>query len=503
MPWQPTPTTVDFPDLDADLSTFSTEQLEHSITSYAGRIAAATALWFAWIAEFDRRKGWERWDQTSCVGWLNWKCGIESRTARDHLRVAHALEGLPRIRAMFAAGELSYSKVRALAGVANEFNEEDLAEIALHATANQLARTCAATKRREQPSNWDPMVAFENRGEYGRIVIDLPIDDFHRARQSVDDAADRILAEAMADQPGELRRHEMSALLGGASAIRSAAAAAMLTGAMDTADGPFEDAMLIVDDDVLRDACNDHSDEQSDGSAAAADDVVDNDAEAHSNAESSAGSGACGAECTLGSEHVPPIIARRIACDSRLQLALADETGDAIGLGRESRVVNRRLRRLLARRDLNMCRFPGCGVRRGLHAHHVIHWVDGGETELDNLVLVCHFHHRSLHEGGWNVVNKNGRFVFYDPHGKASTSEQLVDPMPGELLPERRPNRRPTHELEPLSGTGERMDLCFVVAFLGGNERVRRAKAEAAAAPRSRIDEFAISSGVDTPRDRR
>ena len=58
--------------------------------------------------------------------------------------------------------------------------------------------------------------------------------------------------------------------------------------------------------------------------------------------------------------------------------------------------------RLLSRRDRG-CRFPGCTATQRLHGHHVKHWANGGETSLDNLVLLCPTHHRLVHEGGFDV----------------------------------------------------------------------------------------------------
>ena len=60
------------------------------------------------------------------------------------------------------------------------------------------------------------------------------------------------------------------------------------------------------------------------------------------------------------------------------------------------------MRRALKHRD-GGCRFPGCGLHI-CDAHHVEHWAAGGETNLDNLMLLCRFHHRALHEGGFRVV---------------------------------------------------------------------------------------------------
>ena len=66
------------------------------------------------------------------------------------------------------------------------------------------------------------------------------------------------------------------------------------------------------------------------------------------------------------------------------------------------------------------CRFPGCPATHRLHGHHVKHWANGGETSLDNLVLLCPTHHRLVHEGGFDVQRlDDGAFRFTNPHGLA------------------------------------------------------------------------------------
>ncbi|MDP9020154.1 MAG: DUF222 domain-containing protein [Actinomycetota bacterium] len=89
----------------------------------------------------------------SCAHWLNWKCGIDLATARQKVRVAHSLRQLPMTATAFAAGQLSYSKVRALTRVATPDNEADLLDLALTGTTSQLERIvrayrgpCAATR---------------------------------------------------------------------------------------------------------------------------------------------------------------------------------------------------------------------------------------------------------------------------------------------------------------------------------------------------------------------
>jgi hypothetical protein len=115
---------------------------------------------------------------------------------------------------------------------------------------------------------------------------------------------------------------------------------------------------------------------------------------------------------------IHPEVARRIACDCRLQAVLRDPRGRAVGIGQRSRNVPEWLMRELRARDHGCC-FPGCGTRRFIAAHHIIHWVWGGATELDNLVLVCSFHHKLVHEGGWRVNLPDGlEAVWHRPDGR-------------------------------------------------------------------------------------
>ena len=455
--------------------------LEREIAGFAARLAAATATWLIWIAAFDRRRGWERWEQTSCAGWLNWKCGVDMRTGREHVRVARALEALPIVRRLFLAGELSYSKVRAITRVADRFNEAELCDLALEATASQMEGTCRGMRERGPLPVWSPTARFEAMGDHGRMLLELPIDDFRRVKEIALGSVDRLVDEARSESADDVTRHDVIESLGGMGAVLSAVIAGLISGSLDGPEGPFEDVILVADVEALRshsgaaassDGLPDAEDApEPDGKGARAADTIeatgptneavpnepDDPPEPVAAARPAAPASCCGgsaepSECTLAGEWLPPIVARRVACDARLQAALENAVGDAVGLGREARVVNRRLRRLLMRRDGGMCRFPGCGMRRGLHAHHVVHWADGGETEMENLVMVCGFHHRSLHEGGWNVVNKAGRFVFYDPTGRESHGERMTHPAPG-------------------------MELGYVVSTLLANAELRRQRA--------------------------
>ena len=106
--------------------------------------------------------------------------------------------------------------------------------------------------------------------------------------------------------------------------------------------------------------------------------------------------------------------------------------GAVLDVGRARRTVSGRLRTALQVRDEGRCRFPGCSSKR-CDAHHIKHWSRGGETKLDNLVLLCRFHHRVVHEGGFKVavvgggVENGARVAFWRPDGRDVLASPAVE----------------------------------------------------------------------------
>jgi hypothetical protein len=98
----------------------------------------------------------------------------------------------------------------------------------------------------------------------------------------------------------------------------------------------------------------------------------------------------------------------RLACDSSIARVLLDSESTVIDVGRSKRVVSEPARRALSARD-GHCRWPGCDRPASWSAaHHVVHWIHGGTTDLDNLILLCHRHHWMVHEGNWQIVRGDG-----------------------------------------------------------------------------------------------
>jgi HNH endonuclease len=114
--------------------------------------------------------------------------------------------------------------------------------------------------------------------------------------------------------------------------------------------------------------------------------------------------------------------ARRLACDSSVVRILENEKGEPLDVGRKTRTIPPAIRRALTSRDRG-CRFPGCSFRRYVDGHHVRHWADGGETKLSNLVTLCRFHHRLVHEGQAFVRTlDDGAFRFIRSNGESFDS---------------------------------------------------------------------------------
>jgi hypothetical protein len=400
-----------------DLSGTSTERLEADICELAAHIDAAVCRWLGLVAEFDRREAWAGWECSSAAMWLSWKCGVSLTTAHEHVRVARALVGLPVIRAAFGRGEISYSKVRALTRVASPAIEGELVEVARESTGAGLERICRAYRRWGRPEadedatrvyaeralSWchddDGAFVFHGRlpAELGELVIQM----VHAARAELT-TADR-LPQSSAEEPGRDRRPSEPPAARRADALVHAARAFL--GQLDRAHRRVAAAevTVIVDADLLADE-------------PASPDSSERDLGARPGRD--AGCGAEGTCETADGVGLAPSVARRLACDGVIRGLALGADGEPLRLGRRRRVVTPALRHALDIRD-RCCRFPGCDRRGYLDAHHLVHWADAGATDIDNLALICDFHHRRLHEGRWTLTrDTTGTFVARRPDGK-------------------------------------------------------------------------------------
>lgn len=120
-----------------------------------------------------------------------------------------------------------------------------------------------------------------------------------------------------------------------------------------------------------------------------------------------------------------PETARRLSCDARVQLVVEDGDGNAVRVSPLRRFPPEWMVRQLRYRDRG-CVFPGCGTTAFTVAHHLRHWSRGGPTTLDNLALLCSFHHRLVHEHGWRLRREGEVFAWTRPDG----TPHLAGPAP-------------------------------------------------------------------------
>ena len=411
--------------------------LENQITELAAHIHAATYRLLELIREYDECNGWEGPGMRSCAHWLNWKCGISLGAARERVRVAHALKQLPRMSETLRKGEISYSKVRALTREATPENESYLLGFARHGTAahvERLVRQYRKVKRNEA-------LQHENRRH-----------DLREMSWYIDDDGSWVMRGRFTPEQGALIQKAMESamdeLFDEQKDVPAGTSADETTPRSEPVAARRADALVRVAEQYLS-----GSKAQSGG-----DRYLVN---IHTDIETLKNDGS-GAEAEIDQAgNICAETSRRLACDTGVVHWLEDENGEALNIGRKSRIIPPAIRRALQRRD-GGCRFPGCTCTRLTDAHHIIHWADGGETGLDNLVLLCRHHHRLVHEGGFGVqTNPAGEISFNNLKG------QMIPNCPetrsrGNVIALTAENRRAGIDITPRTGEcrwlGEKMD---------------------------------------------
>ena len=484
-----------------------TERLGDEIARLAAHLHAATYRLLVLIRTFDEREGWSDGFR-SCAHWLSWRTGIAPGAAREKVRVARALASLPLLSAAMERGALSFSKARALTRVGTPDNEAALAELAAHATAAHIEAIVRAWRRLDR---LDDALAEAKRHESRRLDVFQDEDGMFAVRGRLEPEVGALLEKALAWAEARLYRRRVPGTEPAEAtfAQRRADAAGLVA--------EYALAWAEADDVGARprgargpqgaggdDPAGSRTAESGPGDAAASERRAAS-TPPHS-PKDRAGSGVAegsvdvparatsprrvpgplaaprradrfqvvlhvgGAAPPAGGLGVSAETSRRLACDAGRVVMTHDATGRVLDVGRRSRTVPSALRRALDARDRG-CRFPGCGLAH-VDAHHITHWVDGGPTSLDNLVLLCRRHHRAVHEQGWSVrMDARGEPVFRRPDGRV-----LPDVPPSPNVP-----REPTLALarahrsggvEPDAWTttpdwhGERLDLGFAIDML-------------------------------------
>ena len=398
------------------------ELIEKGICELAAHISAATYRMLCMLAEYDRRKGWAEWGCKSCVAWLTWRCGMSPSAARDHLRVAHQLQEMPEIAKAFAAGELSYSKVRALSRIASEKTEEQLLDWARLSTAAEIERLASAY-RRVLSSEDGVSDRYEKRrlsvftAQDGTVII--------RARLMPEDAA--FVLKAI-----------------------DAAAEALATTTSEEDDGGTDpttdpDTRWVRQDKRRADALVAMAETTLETGPSARSGGDKYQVVLYANAESLKAAELVNPQLDDGRE-IPVETALRLSCDA--SVVEVTESNGQIDTTRKKRYPSTAQRRAVWARDRH-CRFPGCQQKVFMDVHHVDHYVNEGPTEPDNLALLCRYHHHLVHEGEFKMSIISGSvFEFFTPDGR------LIERSPIESISSTVQELNRSIGLEIDSGTG-------------------------------------------------
>ena len=462
------------------------ETLESQITEVWGHINTATYRFLELLGEFDRTRGWARHGLANCAQWLNWQCGINGSAAREKVRVARALDDLPKISDSFRQGRVSYSKVRAMTRVATPDNEATLLNIALHGTASHVEKTVRkfVRVRRDMDRHYAEAVHLsryldwwhEDDGSF-RLQARLAPEVAEVIRQAIEAAeSEQVGADSGSGETAHrtgitegvengIANGAGNAAMGGdtgrivsaetnGSGQSGSVSASIDPASRVSAETPEEDpSPRARRADALRHMAEQYLAHRADISGSAADryQVVvhiaqedlsdarmkeasapakaikaDSQAKAAESAEGAdsacaipdtAGDLVRGAELERGG-NLAVATARRLGCDGSLVGLVENAEGEPLDVGRKTRAIPAAIRRALRSRD-GGCRFPGCDHSRFVHAHHIRHWADGGETKLGNLVTLCSYHHHLVHEGGYGIEAVKGGIEFTRPDGRA------------------------------------------------------------------------------------
>jgi uncharacterized protein DUF222/HNH endonuclease len=363
------------------------------------------------VAEIDRDGLAGMTGARSIPSLVAWMTGVSPRNAKTIAAIAHRLPEFPTCAAGMREGRFSLDQVGVIAEKAADGSDAHYAEMAAVATVSQLSKAIKLEPRPEPEPKPEPRRSISKTGDEqsSTYKITLPHDEAAIVDAALDSHRDALITAWKHDHE-DGSSEQAPPMPNAADAFMSLVVAGWDA---EVARRPHAQRTTVV---------------------------------VHVDLES-----------RIAALHLGPLLSdddrRYLTCDATCEVWF-ERDGRVIGAGRATRTVGRRLRRVLEHRD-RCCVIPGCGATRGLHAHHIQHWEDGGPTELDNLVLVCPHHHRAHHRGVITISGPAQHLVVTDQEGRALA--------PGSLA---RPPTTPPPKVKPCSGpTGERADWWWYQPF--------------------------------------
>jgi hypothetical protein len=310
------------------------------------------------VAEICRTGAWRGEGARDAAHLLQMRYGISAWKANRWVGAAHALERLPLLSRALEAGEIGIDKALELSRFATPETEQKLIrwarEVSCRAVRERADRSVRADIATDREAKAARFLTWWWMAEDRRLGIHAELPPAEGA--VVLRAIERV-ADTLPQMPGE----EGPAFV---DARRADALVALCSARLATDPEPDRATVLV-----------------------------------HTTAEALARG--TGSELEEGPVLHPETV-RRLLCTARVQMLVEDPKGDVVALARMRREPPAWMVRQVRYRDRG-CRFPGCGTRAFTQAHHIRWRRQGGRTELENLLLLCSFHHRLVHEDGWRV----------------------------------------------------------------------------------------------------
>jgi hypothetical protein len=318
----------------------------------------------------------DRLGSSTPIDWIRHNCRMAGGQSADRVAVGRALAELPQSTRAVEAGEIGFAHLTVMArthhalrqsGSDSEFDESDLLSRARECSVGRLWRACQHLKHQLDPTVFtrDEKMAAESRylrltsKDDGSLIINGWLDPIGGA--AVRTALDPLARFSGADdERGVYHRY--------GDALVELSTFALDSGRIPNRATNRPHLQVTTTVETLRGLV-----------------------------------GAPAADLELGAP-ISAAAVRRLACDATIRRVLVDAKSVIVDVGRASRVVSPAMRRALDARD-GSCRWPGCEKPAAWSAaHHLTHWIDGGATDLANLILLCPKHHDLVHDGGWQII---------------------------------------------------------------------------------------------------
>jgi hypothetical protein len=428
------------------VSSSDIDRLGDQIAELAVNLDAATARLLDLIREFDARGGWNHGFR-SCAEWLAHRVGLDLGAARQKVRVARALGTLPRLAQALARGELTYAKVRALTRVATPDNEERLLAVGRVGTAQHVERIVRGWRRMDRKGEIRE-AALQHAGRALHVYPDE--DGTWRIKGRLAPEVGALVLKALAAARETLYQH--------ARTQRADDGLLKVSAETPTMEQLQADALALLAETALHHGLDP-------GAPGERYQVV-----VHVDAPVLADADQPGQSVLEDGVRVSAETSQRLACDASRVVMQHDADGRLVEIGARTRTIPPALRRALHHRD-HGCRFPGCGRPFG-QGHHIRHWAQGGPTTLSNLALLCNFHHRAVHEDGYQVERQpDGALQFRRPNGWVLPDVPPPPGVPGDPAETLRAQNTAAglslHARTAMSGwLGERLDVGYAIDVL-------------------------------------